>query len=349
MLRIRMYIILLTTFLLSDVCADGTHRPTKRPDGHAPIGVMGDHTHQKGEWMASYRYMVMNMDGHRQGDNKLDSAEVFQRGFSSAAKEMKMIMHMVGLMYAPTDSLTLMVMANYIENDMTMMSNPMSAHHGNGHDSHSVHGTTVNHTHSSRGLGDMKLSGLLSLWQGETQRLHAGVGLSIPTGSVDEKENRYFLPYGMQLGSGTHDALLSLTYLGQTDRWSWGAQLGGEFRLEDEGDSGFTLGDKTRVTSWIARTLTDMFSASFRLNYTSQDTIDGHYNGPHNHSAPPHFQANYGGDILHAVFGLNLLFTEGRLKGHRLAMEYSRPVSQNINGVGMNYEDTLILGWQFAW
>lgn len=36
-----------------------------RADGHAPIGVMGDHTHAAGEWMFSYRYMRMEMGGQR--------------------------------------------------------------------------------------------------------------------------------------------------------------------------------------------------------------------------------------------------------------------------------------------
>ena len=34
-----------------------------RPDGHAPISVMGDHMHAMGEWMVSYRYMTMDMKG----------------------------------------------------------------------------------------------------------------------------------------------------------------------------------------------------------------------------------------------------------------------------------------------
>ena len=34
-----------------------------RPDGHAPISVMGDHMHEMGEWMVSYRYMSMDMEG----------------------------------------------------------------------------------------------------------------------------------------------------------------------------------------------------------------------------------------------------------------------------------------------
>jgi hypothetical protein len=33
-----------------------------RPDGHAPISVMGDHYHKKGEFMFSYRFMPMWME-----------------------------------------------------------------------------------------------------------------------------------------------------------------------------------------------------------------------------------------------------------------------------------------------
>jgi hypothetical protein len=77
--------------------------------------------------------------------------------------------------------------------------------------------------------------------------------------------------------------------------------------------------------------------------------LDGHYNGPHAHSAPPHFQANYGGDVLEALLGLNYLWTDGALKGHRLALEYGQPVYQQLNGVGMERVDTLTLGWQYAW
>ncbi|MEL7333685.1 MAG: hypothetical protein AAFN12_15670 [Cyanobacteria bacterium J06560_2] len=36
---------------------DAIYWSPSRPDSHAPIGVMGDHTHEKGEFMLSYRYM----------------------------------------------------------------------------------------------------------------------------------------------------------------------------------------------------------------------------------------------------------------------------------------------------
>ena len=42
-----------------------------RADGHAPIGVMGDHRHHEGGLMLSYRYMRMWMEGNLIGDNEV--------------------------------------------------------------------------------------------------------------------------------------------------------------------------------------------------------------------------------------------------------------------------------------
>ena len=36
-----------------------------RVDSHAPLGVMGDHPHEAGEWMLSFRAMRMVLDGNR--------------------------------------------------------------------------------------------------------------------------------------------------------------------------------------------------------------------------------------------------------------------------------------------
>ncbi|WP_232622910.1 hypothetical protein [Pareuzebyella sediminis] len=47
-----------------------------RPDGHAPISVMGDHMHGKGEWMFSYRYMRMDMDDLKEGSSDTSADEV---------------------------------------------------------------------------------------------------------------------------------------------------------------------------------------------------------------------------------------------------------------------------------
>ena len=92
-----------------------------QPDDHAPIGVMADHQHQKGEWMISYRYMGMAMDGNRDGSDRLSRSEVLLNGtgdYRVAPTEMDMEMHMLGVMYAPSDKYTLMLMVPYLSSEM---------------------------------------------------------------------------------------------------------------------------------------------------------------------------------------------------------------------------------------
>ena len=66
---------------------------------------MGDHTHGAGEFMLSYRYMVMTMAGNRDGTDGVDAEAVVAPdgyGFNVTPTEMPMQMHMAGAMYAPT-------------------------------------------------------------------------------------------------------------------------------------------------------------------------------------------------------------------------------------------------------
>jgi hypothetical protein len=188
---------------------------------------------------------------------------------------------------------------------------------------------------------------MVKLWDANRQRVHLGLAIGLPTADVEEKQGGVFLPYGMQLGSGTWDLKPSLTYLGQGEFMSWGGQISGSIRLEDGNCAGFAPGDEFGSTIWLAANISDWASIAARLNYLHQEGWEGHYDGPHNHAAPPHFIENYGGDVLEAGVGINLRGT-GILKGHRLAFEALWPVYQDANGVQMDRDVTLTAGWQFS-
>ncbi len=313
-----------------------------RPDSHAPIGVMGDHTHEVGEWMLSYRWMYMNMDGQRAGTNSLSNQQVYDLGYSVAATEMQMNMHMFGFMFAPTENLTLMTMLNYVETDMRMTANP-HAHHSGGHAGH-----TGSFGHSSSGLGDITVGALYKIYDKHNHRIHLNLGLGLPTAEVDKMQGGVLLPYGMQLGSGTWDLKPGLTYLGQHGLLSWGAQGTAVVRLEGANESGFAYGNGVNLTHWMAYGLSDFASVSARWNYSYIEDIRGHYNGLHGYAAPSDFQTNYGGHMLEVGLGLNIYIRKGLFKGHRLAVEGLMPVYQDRNGVGMDQEFSVVVGWQKA-
>ena len=184
------------------------HLNTHRPDSHAPIGVMGDHVHGAGEWMISLRAMNMHMDGNRDGRTRLSPAEVLARGYMVTPTEMDMQMLMLGGMYAPSDELTLTLMIPYLRNSMDH-----------------VTAGNVRFRTESEGLGDIRVGGLYKFFDAGTQRVHANLAVSLPTGSITERDATPAnpsakLPYPMQLGSGTVDLQPGLTWIGQSGHWS---------------------------------------------------------------------------------------------------------------------------------
>ena len=106
-------------FLSTPSLADADHgHPALPAPEHAPIGVMGDHMHENGEWMLSYRYMHMAMGGNRIGTNSITTAETHQQ-FMVSPLDMDMGMHMLGAMYGLTDKLTVMAMVTTIMSTTT--------------------------------------------------------------------------------------------------------------------------------------------------------------------------------------------------------------------------------------
>ncbi|MGB0133675.1 hypothetical protein, partial [Dokdonella sp.] len=247
-----------------------------RADSHAPIGVMGDHLHRAGEWMISYRYMHMDMSGNRIGTDDISPDAIVTTQANPFAGmpgmpptlrvvplDMQMDMSMFGAMYGLTDRVTLMAMVNYVDRQMK-------------HRTYSGGmGTSVlgNFDTSTSGFADSSLSALIGLGENGMGKWHANIGVSLPTGSVDEKgqvlapngmQPVLRLPYPMQLGSGTTDPMLGLTVTRRFDNWSWGAQWTGLWHLKDNSED-YRLGDQQRLTAWAARLWTPAVSTSVRL------------------------------------------------------------------------------------
>jgi hypothetical protein len=325
------YLLFLSALLTLTSFAHNEPWTASRPDGHAPISVMGDHMHAMGEWMVSYRYMTMDMKGLMKGSDSIQPAEGGYMMTAMLPKEMTMDMHMFGAMHAISDQWTLMCMINYLDNEMTMQNGDKM---------------------ETSGLGDLKIGGLYDLarWD-DGRRAHLSLGLSAPTGSIDEKSGANAVGYGMQLGSGTWDFHPAITYLGQTENYSYGAQLGGVLRIDDN-DQGYTLGNRLDATVWVARKINDSLSASVKIDHTCQEEVDGTHKGISNmqrNMTPAKDPDHQGRDLTSLGLGLNYYFKSGSLKGHRIAAEWDSPIHQKVNGVQLEQDSIWTVGWQYAW
>ncbi len=145
----------------------------------------------------------------------------------------------------------------------------------------------------------------------------------------------------MQLGSGTWDLAPALTYKDRSGALSWGAQVNARIRLESANDSGYSLGDRYTLTTWSAWKVAPWISFSARLAYEQQGSIEGHYNGPHNHNSPADFQSNYGGEFVDAGLGTNLVMRQGPLTGLRLELEWTTRVDEDYNGFQIGCDNGL--------
>ncbi len=332
--------------------------PSSRVDGHAPIGVMGDHVHHEGEFMFSYRFMYMNMDGNLDGSNSVSPgsflAPPMPGRYVVAPLSMDMYMHMFGLMYAPTDDLTLMAGFSYQEKTMqNQIANLGMLPPG-------VSGSTFGVETS--GIGDLKLTALYRLYEDESSLVILGQGISVPTGSISEQGfvptfgRDVTLPYPMQLGSGTVDYRPSLTYKGYHEDWSWGAQVSGVVRMYKNYHD-YQLGNEFEATSWISRVLADWVSVSFRLNYRYWGNIDGADPSIASQAmmgaltTPTAQPGLRGGNRLDALGGVNFLlptFIDG-IDSNRIAIEGGAPIYQYLNGPQLQTNWTLTVGWQMSW
>ena len=295
------------------------------------------HTHAEGEWMLGYKWMSMKMRGNLNGTSDRSTADVLAQ-YMVAPTEMTMQMHMFGLMYAPTDEWTLMAMVPYIESSMDH-----------------VNGMGVRFTTKSSGLGDIKLSGLYSLWRYDgderTVRLVARAGMSVPTGSLNPQDDTPMgvttLPYPMRLGSGTYDLRPALTYMVQTDRWGYGSHVGSTFHLGSNRKD-YRLGNELDGTAWIAGKFANWLSASLRVEGRLWGNIHGsddRLNPTMVPTADPDLRAGRRIDLL---FGINLFALSGVLNGHRLMLEGGVPVYQALDGPQLETRWRLSLGWNYT-
>lgn len=326
-------------------------------NARGPIGQMGDHMHEDGEWMLSYRYMHMAMAGNRLGTSDISNETIVTTIANPFAampmmpptlrvvpEEMTMKMHMMGVMYGPNRDLTLMIMAMHHEKEMSHTTYMGGA------------GTTVLGSFTARASGwaDTKLSVLYRLHEDPIHDVHVSAGVSIPTGSVTKTAEvltpmgatpTLRMPYAMQLGSGSYDFEPGITYNGHQEDWAWSLFYRGVIRI-DENDEGYAFGDKHVLGANVSYLFAPWVSGSLGLAAKTEGSIDGMdplIMAPVQTADPN----NYGGERIDLSLGLNFSGTITDLPGHRFGIELSLPVYEDLNGPQMKSDFTLIAGYQY--
>lgn len=312
---------------------DHSNHHHERPDAYAPIGIMGDHIHHQGSFMISARYMYMEMEGNLSGSSRIADMEIHQV-YMASPQRMRMIMYMLGIMYAPSDRLTVMLMQQFIKKE-TDLSTRMESF-----------------TTESRGLGDTRLSALYSVFANEKTSFHINSGISIPQGNIITADDTPMakdmkLPYPMQLGSGTVDLILGGTLKGTSKNIAWGAQQLSNFRT-NRNSEGYHIGNEFNLNTWGSYKITSSVSVSARLEGTVLSGISGRDDDLNPMMAPAAHVKNSGYTRLRSYLGSNFAFnTNPTFKNFKIGIEYGLPCYQNVRGIQMDEGNTFNAGLRY--
>ena len=222
-------------------------------DKHAPVGIMGDHLHSQGKWMAEYRYMNMYMEDNRIGTTTVSDATAvgpttiggITTNAGATPTQMTMEMHMIHVMYGATDDVTLYTMLMLPSLTMDHLRGP-----GN------PLGAGSNFTTHNSGFGDTGFGALLRLYSDCSSDLIMNLGCSVPTGDIYRETSiptgaPTALPYPMRLGSGTFNARPGVTFKQYLTNWSWGTQFQTDIPV-GRNYRGYSVSDEYRLNTWAS-------------------------------------------------------------------------------------------------
>jgi hypothetical protein len=295
------------------------------------INVLGTHIHPAGQWMIGYEYMFDKMQGNANGTHGVSNSSVLDT-FDVAPTDMTMQMHMVMVMYAPTNDLTLKVMLPYIVKSMNH-----------------VRRDGTQFERNSEGLGDAEVHALYTLFSTDDlrHRIILNAGVRLPTGSIDQSVGGNRLEYPMQLGSGTFDLMPGLAYLGQGKRLAWGAEFIPILRV-GQNDNGYRLGNVYSLNGWGALKLTERLSLTGQANAQYWSNIHGQDPTLDPTQEPTRDVSLQGGRRVDLLLGLNAYFPTGATTGFRLAVDVGAPVYQWLYGPQLQTTFLLRAGLQWT-
>jgi len=221
-------------------------------------------------------------------------------------------------------------------------------------------------TMKSSGLADTMLMGKYRLFTDDplipTSQMSLLFGLSLPTGSIDERNSEHpvamrrqeLQPYGMQLGSGTYDPTLGLLYQGSSSPWWWGVNARYTARLSDN-DRNYRLGNEARLDAYAMFQFHPQWLVQAQINASHQGSIRGemdeYTSGDSGHATQgdPNSPAatllwdtdNYGGTQVFTTLGVQWQPVPLQI----LDLNVGLPLYRNLNGPQLEQDYRIMFTW----
>jgi hypothetical protein len=328
--------------------------------GNMPMNIPGGGIPETAEFRFKLNPSYMRMDGLASGTHDLDAASLLGSPgaglYMAVPDSMDMTMVNLSAGYSFTDDFFAGLMFMWMDKRMDMTFNTAMA----------TATGQPGYTMTSQGMGDTMLMTKYRLFADDplipTRQASLLVGVSLPTGSINEKNGDHplavrkgeSLPYGMQLGSGTFDPTLGLLYQGSASPWWWGANVTGTWRLYDN-PRNYRLGNRQGLDLYAMRQFRADALWDVQVNAAHEGDIGGvmddYASGASGHATPgdptsgpmtPLWRTtSYGGTKVHATAGLQWQPRQFQI----LDLAFQVPVYQNLNGPQLQDDWRVMLTW----
>lgn len=293
------------------------------------------HQHAEGEWMVGYGYRFMRMSGMRDGLRALSRDDVLA-DFPVTPTSMSAQIHMMTIMFAPRDWLTLMAMLPVVHRSMDH-----------------VNRMGVEFTTESTGVGDLSAMSHFVAYDGPVHRALALVGAALPTGSVRHRDtlpdgSNVRLPYPMQIGTGTVAVDLGAEYDGRKGRWAWSTDAVARLRI-GENALGYRFGHEAVAELWASVEATRWLALHLASMGRFRQAIRGADLDLDPALVPTARNDAFGYRRLEVRGGLSLVVPRGPLAGLRLVAEGGAPVVQHVDGPQLASRFSVMGTLDFTW
>jgi hypothetical protein len=307
-----------------------------RPDAMAPAGVSHSRPVAEGQWRLSYTLEIQEFGGLRDGRDDLANGALFSSGFSTLPSEATFQTRSLNVQHGLGDGWSVFGTLPLIDREMVNLT-------GMGASSF---------TSRSSGIGDVSLGAAYELIVCNGRLLRLNLGMSLPTGSVDERDTdengaSFLLPYAMQRGTGTHDLLPGVTMIFQEPSWSWGVQAQARVHMGTNSE-GWSWGPSMETSAWASRGWTESVSTSLRLMGDFSSDLHGDADDASPFRNPLEATGAQGGDRLDIAGGVQWLLDDRPGVSNLLSLELALPVDEWVKGPQLSTDWRLVLGWQWS-
>ena len=302
--------------------------------GNMPLNIPGGGTPEPHELRIKTNLSWMRMVGLRRGTSSRSVSDALKE-YMVVPRKMDMVMGNLSVGYAFSDRFFVGIMGMYMNKDMSM-------HNRAGKKSRM----------QSQGAGDTMIMTKTLLYADDplipTNQVSLLLGLSLPTGSIDQDERGGLLPYSMQLGSGTFDPFMGILYEGSKTPFWWGSNISYLARVHENYKS-YNLGDEIRFDLYGMYQMRYDLVGELQINGKYVGDIEGQareieqggtghmMNNPNLPFMSNLFDPdNYGGTTIDLTTGIQWQ----PFYNHVLNIQFSFPLFQNLHGTQLEKDFT---------